>query len=106
MTSGFQVVVNIFTSIGYFATEFENRAAFSELARIIGPGGILVLDVINPAYLRANFVADTQRRTADGSVSERRELEAGNVARAQTYCDPARQGGAGNPGIGTALYAG
>ena len=79
MTSGFQVVVNIFTSIGYFATEFENRAAFSELARIIGPGGILVLDVINPAYLRANFVADTQRRTADGSVSERRELEAGNV---------------------------
>lgn len=75
LTGGFQLVANIFTSIGYFEREEDNRAVFSELARLLTPGGMLVLDVINPVYLRRHFVAETRRDTEDGDVIEWRELD-------------------------------
>jgi SAM-dependent methyltransferase len=73
----FDLVANIFTSLGYFSGETDNNAAFAELARILVPGGILVLDVINPGFLRDHFVAETSRATPDGLVTERRELDRG-----------------------------
>jgi ubiquinone/menaquinone biosynthesis C-methylase UbiE len=75
VNAGFHVAANIFTSIGYFKEESENRTAFAELARILLPGGILVLDVINPAYLKEHFVAETSRETPDGHVFELREFD-------------------------------
>jgi SAM-dependent methyltransferase len=75
LSGGFQVVVNIFSSIGYFEDEAANRAAFAELARLLLPGGVLVMDVIHPAYLRAHFVAETRRELPEGEISERRELD-------------------------------
>ena len=74
LTGGFQVVANIFTSIGYFENEGDNYRAFSELSRILEPGGVLVVDVINPDYLHDHFEAETYRQTFGGIVSEYREL--------------------------------
>lgn len=75
LTVAFHLVVNIFSSIGYFLEEEENRAGLAELARILLPGGLLALDVINPAFLRANFVARTDRETPSGRVMELRTLD-------------------------------
>ena len=75
LTGGFQLVVNIFSSIGYFEDEAGNRVAFAELARLLAPGGVLVMDVIHPAHLRKHFVAETRRELPDGEVHERRELD-------------------------------
>jgi SAM-dependent methyltransferase len=75
LASGFQLVANIFSSIGYFEDEVRNRAAFSELVRLLAPGGVLVIDVIHPAFLRAHFVAEASRKLPDGEVHERRELD-------------------------------
>jgi len=71
----FDVVANIFSSLGYFDTEADNHAAFRELVRILAPGGVLIVDVINPRYLLSNFVAETRRETRDGEMMERRELD-------------------------------
>lgn len=73
--NAFDLAANIFSSIGYFADEAENRRALAEFARILRPGGLLVVDVINPAYLRANFVARTNRETPCGQVKETRVLD-------------------------------
>ena len=75
LSGSFQLVVNIFSSIGYFEDEAGNRAAFAELARLLASGGVLVMDVIHPAHLRRHFVAETRRELPDGEVSERRELD-------------------------------
>ena len=75
LNAGFQLVANIFSSIGYFEDEAGNRAAFAELARLLAPGGVLVMDVIHPAHLRKHFVAETRRELPDGEVHERRELD-------------------------------
>ncbi|MFZ5432993.1 MAG: class I SAM-dependent methyltransferase [Calditrichota bacterium] len=74
LAGGFHVVTNIFTSIGYFKDEADNQKAFAELGRLLAPGGVLVLDVVNPDYLREHFVAETFQRTCDIEVSELREL--------------------------------
>ncbi|HEY3296667.1 MAG TPA: class I SAM-dependent methyltransferase [bacterium] len=75
LAAEYDVVANIFSSLGYFDSEADNHAAFSELVRILAPGGILILDVINPNYLRSHFIAHTHRETRDGEMSERRELD-------------------------------
>ena len=75
LSAGFQLVVNIFSSIGYFEDEAGNRAAFAELARLLAPSGVLVMDVIHPAHLRQHFVAETRRELPDGEVHEQRELD-------------------------------
>ncbi|WP_306589975.1 class I SAM-dependent methyltransferase [Geothrix sp. 21YS21S-4] len=42
-----------FTSWGYFATEAENLRQLSEAARVLRPGGCLLLDLAGRAFLRA-----------------------------------------------------
>jgi SAM-dependent methyltransferase len=75
LASEYDVVANIFSSLGYFETEADNHGAFAELVRILAPGGILILDVINPKYLQSHFIAQTHRETRDGEMIERRELD-------------------------------
>ncbi|MBU0508755.1 class I SAM-dependent methyltransferase [bacterium] len=75
LRGGFDLVANVFTSIGYFESESDNRTVFRELARLLGPGGVLVVDVINPSYLRASFLSETLRELPTATVWERRELD-------------------------------
>ncbi|MFH0882675.1 MAG: class I SAM-dependent methyltransferase [bacterium] len=44
----FGLALNAFTSFGYFQADTEHRRAFSEFARVLVPGGVLVLDLLNP----------------------------------------------------------
>jgi len=75
LAAEFDVVANVFSSLGYFDSEADNHAAFAELVRVVAPGGMLIVDVINPNYLRAHFIAQTRRETRDGEMMERRELD-------------------------------
>ncbi len=75
LRAGFHVVANVFSSLGYFEDECDNRAVFAEFARLLCPQGVLIVDVINPPYLRANFVAETRRDTTASKVFEWRELD-------------------------------
>ncbi len=45
---GFDVVLNLFTSFGYFADPRENETAIKAIARSIKSGGKLLLDFLNP----------------------------------------------------------
>lgn len=42
-----------FTSWGYFATPEENLAQLQEFARVLGPGGVLLLDLVGRSWLEA-----------------------------------------------------
>ncbi len=45
--SGFDVVVNLFTSFGYFSDE-DNRKSLANMAAALKRGGVLILDFVNP----------------------------------------------------------
>jgi len=57
-----------FTSWGYFASEAENLAQLREFARVLKPGGILLLDLAGRDHLRkaSERVGNAWFRTRDG----------------------------------------
>ncbi|MDD5087696.1 MAG: class I SAM-dependent methyltransferase [bacterium] len=75
LASGFQLAVNLFTSLGYFESEAENERAFAELARLLVRAGTLVVDVVNPVYLRASFLSETVREFPGMAVWEYRKID-------------------------------
>ena len=72
----FAAVVMLFSSFGYF-DDAGNAGALAELARVLAPGGVAVLDVMNPALVRATLVPESLTRRAGLELHERRALAAG-----------------------------
>jgi ubiquinone/menaquinone biosynthesis C-methylase UbiE len=71
----FDLVLSMFTSFGYFATEADDRSMLGEVARVLRPGGDLVLDFLNAERLRRELVAETQGRRGRFEVHERRWVD-------------------------------
>ena len=70
----FDLVVNLFTSFGYFAHDDEHAAVIASLARSLVSGGTLVVDFLNADTVRASVAAreradhplpDVTRRLSD-----------------------------------------
>ena len=51
----FDAVINLWTAFGYFETQEENERVMAEFARVLEPGGVLVLDTVNQAALLREF---------------------------------------------------
>ncbi|MFP4380541.1 MAG: class I SAM-dependent methyltransferase [Candidatus Sumerlaeia bacterium] len=62
----FDLVLNLFTSFGYFMDDKQNAEVLAEAARVLVRGGILLLDHINPAWLREHLVPRSSRNTPGG----------------------------------------
>jgi SAM-dependent methyltransferase len=77
---GFDVVVNFFTSFGYFAEPEDDEQVLAEIRRVLRSGGRFMLDFLNADRVREGLVARDER-TLDGRriVQERRLEEGGNV---------------------------
>lgn len=54
--AAFQVVVNLFTSFGYFGEDREHASVLEEVARCLVRGGTLVLDYLNAPAVRRGLV--------------------------------------------------
>jgi ubiquinone/menaquinone biosynthesis C-methylase UbiE len=73
----FRLVLNLFTSFGYFAEDAENAGVFREVARVLDrTGGFFLFDHLNPTALRAGLVAESRRQTPSGAwVHETRWID-------------------------------
>jgi SAM-dependent methyltransferase len=72
----FDALVNLFSSFGYFGDDGDARV-LSEIARVLRPGGLAVLDLMNPERIRDGIVPES-RTERDGVVlNEHRRLEDG-----------------------------
>ena len=75
----FDVVVNLFTSFGYFIEENENWSALREMCRVIRPGGCLVLDHINRDYLEKHLVESDSARGKSHTLEQRRRIRGNRI---------------------------
>jgi len=67
-----------FTPFGYFSDE-QNRALLQDLRRLLRPGGVLLLDYLNAAQVRANLVKEDEATHHGLRVVSRRSLEGGRI---------------------------
>lgn len=76
----FNIVINLFTSFGYFETDEENAEVISGISNVLEPGGSLVMDFFNSTWLRHNLVSHDERIMPDGRrLEQTRWIEKGRV---------------------------
>ncbi|HTL52897.1 MAG TPA: class I SAM-dependent methyltransferase [Planctomycetota bacterium] len=79
----FRAVFNLFTSFGYF-DEAENTQALCEMARVLVPGGQLVLDVLNPTATLTQLQPHTEKAIA-WECNQRKHARAGRLVERRRY---------------------
>lgn len=68
------LVLNLFTSFGYFHDDTEHRQALAEMLQALVPGGWFVLDFLNPDAVIAGLVPEEQTSLAGAPVRIERHL--------------------------------
>jgi SAM-dependent methyltransferase len=69
----FDGLVNLFSSFGYFG-ELGDARVLREIARVTRPAALVVLDLMNPSFVRANLRAVSVREDDDFELREQRSL--------------------------------
>lgn len=70
----FKLVVNLFTSFGYFSDDESHLHVVKEVARVTSSGGTFVLDFLNTSHLRETLVPYDERHIGDRVVEQRRSI--------------------------------
>lgn len=74
--ASFDAATLLFSSFGYFGEQGDGQV-LAELARVLRPGGLAVLDLMNPAHVRAALVPSTRRTGPGFALGEERQLADG-----------------------------
>ena len=75
-TGAFDMVVNLFTSFGYFRDDEQHRVVIDEVSRVVRKNGWFVLDFLNASQVRATLVPFDRRELGSRVVEQRREISA------------------------------
>ncbi len=77
-TSSFDFVFSFFTSFGYFEDDAENARVIDEIARVLKPGGGLLMDFLNPSWVRAHLVPRDEQKLPEFQVRQERWIDEGS----------------------------
>lgn len=78
-TRSFHLVLNMFTSFGYFDTDKENFSFFKNAKKFIVEDGYLVLDYINANFLKNNLVEESEKIINGRTIIEKRRIQEDKV---------------------------
>jgi ubiquinone/menaquinone biosynthesis C-methylase UbiE len=71
----FSVVLNLFTSFGYFLEDEENMRVLEEIKRVLHLGGRFLLDYINIEKVKATLVPFSEREQEGSHILEQRYID-------------------------------
>ena len=77
----FDLVVNLFTSFGYFNSDEENFAFAENAYKMLNNNGYYVLDYLNKDYLEDHLVDSSKKTFDDKQISEKRSIDNGRVVK-------------------------
>lgn len=75
----YDAVCNLFTSFGYMETELEDQQVLNEIHRVLRPGGLFLIDFLNPAYVRRHLVPESTKEVEGEIIEEKRWIEGDRV---------------------------
>lgn len=84
----FDLVVQLFTSFGYFDSREEDLRVFRQVGKALKDGGWYVLDLINPLHLEKNIVPESCRQTGALSIVEKRRIDGGRILKTISITSP------------------
>jgi SAM-dependent methyltransferase len=70
----FDMVVNLFTSFGYFRDDQQHRIVLDEVARVTRTGGWFVLDYLNAPQVRETLVPFDRQQMGSRVIDQEREI--------------------------------
>jgi len=90
----FDLVVNFFTSFGYFAQPEDDRRVLDEIRRVLRSNGRFMLDFLNADRVRRDLVSEDERFVDGRRVTQTRRLEDdGKVVVKEIRIAPTEKGG-------------
>jgi 2-polyprenyl-3-methyl-5-hydroxy-6-metoxy-1,4-benzoquinol methylase len=75
----FDLVLNLFTSFGYFEKDEENYEIFRLAAEHLKTGGYFMLDFTNRCYVEQTLVRETKGSVAGETITQKRRIEGDRV---------------------------
>ncbi len=75
----FDLVLNLFTSFGYFESDEENFKVFKTAYNHLNENGFFVFDYFNKKYLEENLTPNSISRIEDEEIIQNRRIEKGRV---------------------------
>jgi SAM-dependent methyltransferase len=70
----FDLVVNLFTSFGFFSNDAQHQLVIDGAVRVLRPGGAFVIDYLNAAWVVHTLVPLEQRRIGEQRVTIERQV--------------------------------
>jgi SAM-dependent methyltransferase len=75
----YDLLLNLFTSFGYFESDEENQSVFKQFVVALKPEGQFVFDYFNAPHLIENLVLHQKDKLYDGFIQQERRLYRGRV---------------------------
>lgn len=79
ISSKFDLVLNLFTSFGYFDTDDENIKVLNQIYHVLKKNGIFVLDYFNSAFVQKNLIPKHKNRLGEVVVEQERFIKDSRV---------------------------
>jgi len=75
LKASFDLVLNLFTSFGYFQSDEENFAIIDFAGKTVKNGGYFVLDYLNPKYVEMNLIKKSEQIIGSKKIIEERSIK-------------------------------
>ena len=77
--NSFDLLLNLFTSFGYFEEDEENKTVFKQFHQVLKSDGYFVFDYFNTPYIRANLKQYHSEQIGDLIVEQQRFIKGSRV---------------------------
>src|ERR1017187_10061656 len=75
LSEQFDLVVNLFTSFGFFDNEKDNFSIFKTASDLLKPGGYFVFDFLNSRFIENNLVRESREDKPHEKIIQKRRIE-------------------------------
>ena len=79
LTDKFDLVVNLFTSFGFFETDEDNFSIFRTASDLLKPSGYFVFDFLNSTFLKNNLISESSEDKHHEKIIQKRRIEGNRV---------------------------
>ena len=79
LNGSFDLILNMFTSFGYFVTDNENFSFIRKAIELLNDKGYFIFDYLNKDYVTNNLIPRSQKTFADKIVTEERKINRNRI---------------------------